>query len=566
MDTPITPKLAPAQVLQHGIDLFQADRLAEAEALFRHVLAAEPTNAVALDMLGCIAHRTGRHQDALEFFHRALQRDPDDPFVHFNLGAALEEQGRQQEAAACYRRVLALRPAHLKAWNKLGSLLLAMGDLTGAAGHYRHALVIHADRPVLHHNLGVALHRLGRADEAADCLRRALQLAPGYLDALIHLGHLLRERGGNEEALHCFRRALALDPANASLHAVTGATLASLARYDEALASFRRALAMAPGLAAAHWNLALILLLCGELAEGLAHYEYRFEGAEEYRQALGHDVPEKLAAKPRWRGETLQGRSLLVWTEQGLGDSLMMMRYLPRLKERGAGRILVACQPALARVMQTLPAVSRAIGHGTPFDLDGIDLHCSMMSLPHLFGTRLETIPRAVPYLHVPPAMAGKWRDRLTALPGKKVGLAWAGSRTQRKDALRSIPFERLAPLLAVPGVQWISLQKERRAAHPALLDWMTECEDFLDTAALIQQLDLVISVDTAVVHLAGALAKPVWLLNRHESEWRWLLAREDSPWYPTLRIFRQPVPHDWDSVIAEAATALRPARSSPSV
>jgi len=554
-----------AQRLQQGILLFQSNRLEEAEAVFRGILVLTPDHVVALDMLACIAHRTARYGQALSWFHYALHSAPNDAFVHFNLATALEEQGRQQEAAAAYRTVLALKPDHLKAGNRLGRVLLAMGDAAAAAEQYRQTLCQHPDRPVLHHNLGVALHRLGKPGTAESCLRRALQLAPDYGDALYHLGTVLRERGRLDEALRCLRRAAVLSPGDARIHTALGAVCESLDRYQEALATFSRALQAAPGDPAIQWRLALLLLLHGELPRGFAEYESRFKGAEDYRLALGHDLMEKLAGKPRWQGEPLRGLRLLVWTEQGLGDAVMMMRYLPLLRARGAGDILVACQPALVTTFETLPVVRRAIAHGLPFSLEEFDLQCSMMSLPHLCGTRSDNLPRDVPYVTVPPHIGSRWRKRLEPIAGCKVGLAWAGSGAHRKDALRSLPFDCLAPLLALPGVTFFSLQKDRGAEHPALADLMMECGDFLDTAGLIQQLDLIISVDTAMAHLAGALARPVWLLNRYESEWRWMLKRMDSPWYPTMRIFRQPAPGAWDRVVEQVTAALQKGFVHPS-
>lgn len=438
----------PAQAIQTGMEHLQAGRLPQAEAIFRQMLAADDTNHLVLGLLGCIAHKTGKHKQALGYFNQALQHNSKDPFLHFNLGIALAEQGRLEEALA--------------------------------------------------HN-------------------------PRYAEAHNILGSVFQEQSDVNQALQHFRRALQLDP-----------------RY-----------------AKAQWNLSLLLLLQGDLAEGLAHYEKRFEGLNSNEVMKARSTLARLTAIPRWQGEDLQGKRLLIWTEQGLGDSLMMLRYLPLLKNKGAGNILVACQPALTRIMQTLPTINQVIDDGT-IPYDDVDSHCPIMSLPYLFGTRLDTIPNAVPYISVPPAMSEKWTQRLAPFDGLKVGLVWAGSKPQKKDSLRSIPFQDLAPVLAVPGVRFVSLQKNSTEKHDGLLDWMGECHDFLDTAALVQQLDLVISVDTAVAHLAGALARPVWLLNRFESEWRWLLEREDSPWYPTMRIFRQPVLHDWGSVIERVAEELK--------
>jgi len=470
----------------------------------------------------------------------------------------LQRLGDLDQAVSCYRKAVALTPDYAEAHNNLGSALRELGKPAESEACVRRALQLKPDYAEAHNNLGCALRDLNRPEEALTCYAKALQLNPAYAEALTNQGNTLRGLGRLEEAQACHHQALALEPDNAVAHTNLGVTLQDQGKYDEALACFRKALELEPDIAATHWNLALVLLLRGELSEGLARYEKRFSGGDNSEFVTAHETLSKLSVKPRWQEENLQGKTLLLWTEQGLGDNLMMLRYLPLLKEKGAGKILMSCQPALTRIMQNIPAVDRVIGNGTPLPLDDFDCHCPMMSLPYVFGTRLETIPNTVPYLHVPPAMAAKWSQRLATIKDMKVGLVWAGSKTQKKDFLRSIPFKDLASVLAVPGVQFISLQKGETENHGALLDWMAECEDFLDTAALVQQLDLVISVDTAVAHLAGALGRPVWLLNRFESEWRWMLEREDSPWYPTLRIFRQPALHDWGSVIQRVAEELK--------
>jgi Flp pilus assembly protein TadD len=622
----IDQPLSLDQVLHIGMEHFQAGRVLEAEEIFRRILEKDPTHVIALDIMGCIAHHTGKYANALAFFRRALQQHPDDPYVHFNMGVSLEEQGKWIEAQTCFRQVVAIRPGHAKAYYKLGGVLHRLGKMEEAANQYRKALALQPDNAAAQNNLGVALHRLVRMEEAEacyrkalalvpdyaealnnlgsvlrdgnesreaarcfrkalqikpdyaeahnnlgcalnsldrpgealDCFHKALELRPAYAEALSNLGNTLRARGNIDEALACLHRALALEPGNAVAHTNLGATLHDLGKYDEALACFRKALELEPDIAATHWNLALTLLLRGELGTGFELYEKRFEGTKENNGlATAHETLAKLSVKPRWQGEDLQGKTLLVWTEQGLGDSLMMLRYLPLLKQKGAGNILISCQDPVARIMQSLPAVDLVIGNGMPFPLTAFDCHCPMMSLPYLFGTSLETIPSSVPYIHVPPEMNIEWAQRLAAIKELKVGLVWAGSKSQKKDFLRSIPLQRFAPLFTIAGARFINLQKDAAVDHDLLLDWMEECTDLLDTAALVQQLDLVISVDTAVAHLAGALAKPVWLLNRYESEWRWLLRREDTPWYPTMRIFRQPALHDWDSVIARIAAEL---------
>jgi glycosyl transferase family 9 (putative heptosyltransferase) len=298
------------------------------------------------------------------------------------------------------------------------------------------------------------------------------------------------------------------------------------------------------------------------LETGLGLLESRLEpGALDDPAYEGMQAAVGRMETPRWQGEPLPGKTLLLWADQGMGDCIMMMRYLPEVKARAAGRIVVQCPLALERMFRAMPEVHDVIG---PVGVPGVlDRQCPIMSLPFVFGTRLGTIPHKVPYISIPGDLDEQWRARLASVAAPRVGLAWAGRKGLPRDELRSVPLRRFAALFDIPGVRFVSLQKGEEARQIRdtgckIHDLMDQANDLLDTAALLRQLDLVISVDTSVAHLAGALGKPVWLLNRLESEWRWMLEREDSPWYPTMRIFRQDALGDWDAVIARVATALR--------
>lgn len=333
-------------------------------------------------------------------------------------------------------------------------------------------------------------------------------------------------------------------------------------RIEEALVCYLQALAIDPDYGDAQWNVAVAALFLGDYATGFTYFEKRFAAGDKAHMAHLQGVVAMMAGKRCWHGEKLRGENLLVWTEQGFGDSLMFLRFLAKFERPRDGRLLVACEPELVRTMAALPWVDEVVSKASPLSPDRFDVHCSLLSLPHRFGTTLATLPNAVPYLAVPAAMKQQWRARLSACAGLKVGLAWAGGKELASDALRSLALLAFAPLTELAGIRLVSLQKGEPARQLAasgwpVIDWMDECADFLDTAALVDNLDLVISADTAVAHLAGALGKPVWLLNRFDSEWRWMLGREDSPWYPSMRIFRQPVPHDWGSVMARIAREL---------
>ena len=446
------------------------------------------------------------------------------------IDVALEHHrmGRFAEAEAAYRDVLAADADNIDALHFLGVLAYQSGRFEAAAASISRALSLNASNPAAQSNLGNVLGAQGRLAEAVECYRRALALSPDFIDAYINLGNALKGIG---------------DPAGAE-------------------DAFGRALALKPDHAPTRFNYGLLKLLSGDYEAGLPLFESRLEeGAlpPNHWQLLRARVA-RLGGIPRWRGESLAGRALLAWSDQGLGDGIMAARYLPLAKERGARRVTVECEPELARLLRTVPGVDEVLATGGP--PAKADFQIPLMSLPLAFGTRVETIPRKVPYLFVPEELRRAWAGRLAETRGFRVGLVWAGGKVFSRDAMRSVRLAQFAPLFG-SGATFVSLQKgeeARQLAHANLrmLDAMDECRDLLDTAALIDRLDLVISVDTSVAHLAGALGKRVWLLNRFESEWRWMLEREDSPWYPSMRIFRQHRGAGWDEVVARMAAALR--------
>jgi Flp pilus assembly protein TadD len=518
----ISALLAEART-HHG-----AGRLQDAERSYRQALTLEPEIPEAQNNLGSLYLQLGRLEDAQEAFGRALGSRPDFPEAQFNLGLAFKRSGRFEAAGASFRRALSLRPELPEAHHELGNVCRLLGKMEEAEACHRRALELRANFAEADHGLALVLVIGGRLQEAEFHLRRAIAIRPNLPGAHCNLGWVLAERGNLDEAELNYRAALELDPADRT----------------------------------AAYNLSQVRLLLGDLETGLELFEHRIEGGSAVHFGETRELLKQLDVLPRWRGEPLQGRGILLWTEQGLGDTLMMMRYLARLKRLGASRIDVICPQELVRLMQASPEVDHAAPGGA-VAVGRLSYHCSFMSLPYLFGTRLETIPCEIPYLHVPPELDRLAAERLAAVARPRCGLAWAGSAKNARDRTRSLGLAQLAALLEVERVRFVSLQKGAAASEIApagapIGDWMAQCEDFLDTAALVRQLDLVVSVDTAVAHLAGALGKPVWLLNRYESEWRWLLERSDSPWYPTMRIFRQRSRGDWAGVVREVEAALR--------
>lgn len=581
------PGLDLAAALRAGIAHQQAGRFPEAESLYRQVLAESPRHPDALHLLGLIAHQTGhpdaaaelmgaalreapRHaaihsnlgnvrldqgriEEALASFRQALALQPEFPEAHNNLGNVLRQAGRLDEALAAYARAVALRPAFAEAHSNLGMCLLDRGQTGEAVACFERALALRPELAEAHTNLGLALESRGLPDQAMDSHRRALALRPDYPEALNNLGNALKLAGRFAEAVDCYARALALRPGYAEAENNLGLALAAQGRVEESLAAFERALALRPDFAQARWNKGITLLLKGDYAAGWPLYEARW-------QAIGPRARLPEFREPLWTGDQpLAGRTILLHHEQGLGDTLMTLRYVPLLAARGA-RVVLQMPPALAALAASVPGAGPVVVEGGP--LPPIDLQCPMMSLPLAFHTTLQDVPAPVPYLFAPEPRQAAWQERLGPRRRPRIGLVWSGSRSQAFDQ-RPVPLRLLLPLLD-RDAEFISLQQEYAEADRPLLeadgrirDCSAELRDLADTAALVMQLDLVITIDTAVAHLAGALGKPAWLLLAFAADYRWLLGREDSPWYPTLRLYRQPAFGDWGPVLVRLGAAL---------
>ncbi len=401
-------------------------------------------------------------------------------------------------------------------------------------------------------NLGAVLNAAQRHGEAEAACRASLARQPGFWAAWGNLGTALHSQQRYGEAMEAYATALRLNPHDANAWTNLGVALAEQGMARQALAVHAAAVELAPQAPAVRANHALALLAAGDLARGFAEHEWRWR------------VPDMLPHRiegPCWKGEDPAGRTVLVHDEGGFGDTLQFVRYVPLLAQRGA-RVVLRVQTPLVRLLQRLPGPVAVLGRGEA--LPAYDLHCPMLTLPHCFGTTLQSVPAQVPYLEVDAAKAALWRSRLDG-EGLRVGLVWAGASrpgmavAHAMDARRSLPVEALAPLARIGGVRFVSLQKDRAPPPwPGVADPMPDCADFDDTAAVVAGLDLVIAVDTSVAHLAGALGRRVWLLSRYDMCWRWLHGRRDSPWYPRLRLYRQPAPGEWGPVLRAAAADLR--------
>jgi tetratricopeptide (TPR) repeat protein len=549
--------------IQLGLLLGECGEVASEEAQYRLVLrhpvgldlAAVRAQVDARFHLANLLVRRKQFDDAISEFRQVLRQRPDFVAAHCNLGVVLFDLSAFEECERCYREALRLNPTFAEAHTNLGGLLIKLGRLDEAEVHLREACKLRSDFAGAFSNLGDLLRLQGRLEEAEAYCREALRLEPDYVPAQLTLGNALREAGRFHDAEPCYRVALAHDPALPEALNNLGTLLYDLGRPDEAIESLRMAVSHRPDYADAHFNLGVSLLLAGQFDEGWREYEWRWKQPKKklHLRDFSH---------PLWNGEDIGDRVLLLHAEQGLGDTLQFVRFVPAI---AAGRrVVLEVQRPLMPLLTGLPGLERIVARGDP--LPPFDLHCPLLSLPRVLGTTLDTIPREASYLRADPQRVAAWRQRVAQLDGQRVGLVWAGNQTMSGDRRRSIPLERFSELVGLPGVSFVSLQKGPGASQSpppglSLHDWTDELHDFGETAALIEALDLVISVDTGVAHLAGALGRPVWLLNRFDRCWRWLLNRDDSPWYPSLRQFRQSQPGDWTGVLRNVRTELEQSR-----
>lgn len=492
-------------------------------------------------------HQSGQIRDAINLYMKALARQENNAQLLYFLGTANFQIGQMKLASEQLRKSARIDPKNPFTLNNLGSTLQALNQPEAALASFDKALALKPDYAEAHCNRGNALKDLKRREEALASYARALALKPDYAEVYNNQSQPLQELNRLAEALTSCDRALALRPDYVEAHNNRGGILQALNRLDESLSSFDKALALKPDFAEAYWNKALIMILRGRYLEGWELFEWRFRKAD--LRTHYHDFPQ-----PAWRGqEGIQGKKLLICSEQGFGDVIQFCRYLPLMGDLGAEIIFEVPQP-LASLVSTLECPLTVVVKDDP--LPAFDVHCPVMSLPYVFKTTVETIPAKTPYLFSDKGKVEKWRDRLGPGERPRVGLTWSGNRDHKNDANRSIWLQELLPLFDLP-IEWHSLQKEYRQPdleilqqHSGICLHQDDLHDFSDTAALIECLDLVVSVDTGPVHLAGALGKPVWVLLPYMPDYRWMLDREDSPWYPSARLYRQPKAGDWKTVI----------------
>jgi Flp pilus assembly protein TadD len=492
-----------------------------------------------------------------------------------NHAILLSQEGRFAESEACSREALRLRPDDVDVLNELGAAVWRQGRPAEAEAIYLQACQIKSDDFRILTNLGLALYDQGRIDEAGDSYRRALQARPETFDAQMNLGIVLSDQGKFDEAMDWLRAAQALRPDSAEILQNLGMNLGRQGRWDEAIDYYEQALRQRPDFPEVHRNLAYALLCCGDYERGWPEHEWRLKC---------HPYPGHRINRTFWNGDDLHGRAILLHTEQGFGDTLQFIRFAPIVKRR-AGRVLVLCPTPLLQLVARCDGVDLAFD-GSSYEPD-CHAHAPLLSLPAILGTTLDTIPTQVPYLITDRVLVEHWRSELAKVIGMDrggraessdgsglgrparpflIGIAWQGNPAHRTDRWRSFPLASFAPLAELPGVKLISLQTDhgldqlKAAGRPfSIVDLPgRRGRDFMETAAIMTHLDLVITPDTAVAHLAGGLSRRVWVGLCAVDEWRWPAGREDSPWYPTMRLFRQTKLGEWDSVFRRMTGALK--------
>jgi tetratricopeptide (TPR) repeat protein len=552
----------PAFYNDLGVALERAEQKTEALAQFERAIQLDARFVEAHHNRGLLEATLGRYQQALESLDRALALQPNIAALHANRGNVLADLGRSEEAIASFDEALALEPRDELTLRKRGQLLLKLQRPSAALASFDKAVALAPQDSEAHFLRGVCLALMEDYAQALLSFDRSLALAPNSPEVLNNRGVALGQLGRHEEALESFAKATAVAPGYIEAHTNSANTLTTLQRQAEAVQSFDRALAIKPQDSSLQWGKARALLSLGDFRNGWPLYESRLQ-LEHLRPLQRHTDLQ------RWQGwESIEGRTLLVYAEQGLGDTVQFFRYVPLLEARGA-KVIFETQPALQTLLQTAPTRARILPFGAP--LPPFDLATPLLSLPGLLGTELDSIPGGVPYITAEPARTASWKERLAALPGRKLGLTWQGHiETEKHGGYigRSFGLAAAAPLAAIPGVTLISLQKGEASGQRSQVAFGSKvleltdpgemgAAELLDTAALLSALDLVVTTDTFTAHLAGALGIPVWVVLSYSPDWRWLTEREDSPWYPTMRLFRQRTAGDWSEVFDRVARSL---------
>ena len=605
--------------IQRALEHHTRGRFAQAEAAYRDLLKEDPNHAGALNLLGVACSQQGRRDEGARYIEKAIALQPGAADFHSNLALVYAESGQIENALASAHAALALRPDHIEAMNIAGNALRRLGQLTEAQRWLERSLSIRPDDPealtgladvyrrmgrmteadaigqrllalrptsleglavrgealltqrrfpeaaavfqtvidsypqswVGYNGLGVALTRQGRNVEAAPLYKKSIELAKaGNPCPHNNAGYACMGEGQFEQAIEHFQKALEIRADFPEVHVNLGNVYASQLELDRAMEAYNRALFLQPDNQDAHWNKSLLLLLLGNFAEGFLEYEWRWRKFLQHRQSF---------PQPAWDGYDIAGKTILLHSEQGFGDTIQFARFATSIAARGAN-VVLGCDKELVSLLSGMNVGTRVVPRGTPSPT--FDVHCPLLSIPYALGITIETIPDKTPYLFADETLQKRWREALAGMEGMKIGICWAGDSSHLRNRDRSASLELFSGMRDLRGVHWVSLQKGQPSHEPVpfgfnLIAMTDQLHDFADTAALIANLDLVISVDTAVAHLAGALGKPVWTLLSFFPDWRWMLDRDNSPWYPTMRLFRQRTRGEWAEVMGRVRDSL---------
>ncbi len=566
-----------AKALDHAVQLHTDGKLAEAEASYRKILAVDPNHPEVLHLLGVVALQVGANEtavqligqalaikpdfvaawnnmgiahkalgqfdDAINCYHQVLSFDPDHPGALSNLGSAHREKGDVREAVSFYQKSLILQ-ADAEVFTNLGNALEILGDLDGAVANHHRALALNPNYPGALNNLAVALGKQGKTEDAAECFQKSLAINPDAI-ILTSLGDTQRELGKPLDAEKCYLAALSMNPHLAEAQHNLGVVFQERGELDKAMACYHKALAIRADYAEAHLSLGHCQLLLGDLEAGLQNQAWRWHTKSYRASTRAFDVA-------KWDGQDFQGKTLFIHREQGLGDFIQFVRYLPLVAKRG-GRIIIEAPEKLLPLFPVIEGADGVVTTGR--QPASFDFYIPLLDLPQVLGTGLDSIPQAPVAMAVDPERVEKWQKRLAAYQGLRVGLIWGGNPEHQKDHLRSMNPALFKPLPQVAGAHIFSLQVDRDGQAsttfgPDIIDLIPEAAPFNETAAVMMALDLIVTVDSSSAHLAATLGRPVWTLLPFIPDWRWMLDRDDSPWYPTMRLFRQPSFGDWGPVI----------------
>ncbi|MBD2179888.1 tetratricopeptide repeat protein [Planktothrix sp. FACHB-1355] len=544
---------------QLGLALLLAGREEEAQACWFSVLfegepeEIERLTKELLDILqieGIKYLETGKYEQAEKIYFQFVEQDPKNPIAYKNLGNVLYSQGKLEEAIAYYQEGIELEPNDAITYYHLGNAFHQLNRLEEAIAHYQQSLAISPKSPTVLNNLGNSLQRKGKFEEAIACYQQSITLDSNNALTYNNLGSVFNSQGKMEEALACFQQGLNLEPDNVESYNNLAVSYQKHRQYEKALECCDRAIEIKPNYADAHWNRALILLRLGDYERGFIEYEWRWQRKENQPRFL---------PKPIWDGSNIEGKTILLQAEQGIGDLIQFIRYVPLLVKLGAC-IIVESHQQLVRLLRNVEGIDKVVAIGET--LPEFDVYIPLLSVPRILGTTLETIPATIPY--IAPLKEVRFPLDDSDESYLKVGIVWAGNPKHLDDRKRSTSLQQFLPIFNISHITFYSLQKGPKAAEISeislpinLVDLNSKINDFADTAAVIAQLDLVITVDTAVAHLAGAMGKPVWVLLCYNPDWRWMIDREDTPWYPSVRLFRQNRSGDWQEVLERVAQTL---------